>query len=39
MTAHLRWALVKTLWLTAGSGFLLGAYADAMPRFYPGGAP
>jgi hypothetical protein len=34
MIARLRWALVKTVWLTAGAAFTLGAYGNAMPRFY-----
>jgi hypothetical protein len=34
MMARLRWALVKTVWLTAGAAFLADAYLRAMPRFY-----
>jgi hypothetical protein len=30
---RLRWALIKAVWLTAASGFLLIAYAE-MPRVY-----
>jgi hypothetical protein len=34
VTALLRWAIVKTMWLTAGAAFTLSAYGHAMPRFY-----
>jgi hypothetical protein len=34
MTAVLRWALVKAVWLQAGVTLLLAAYTQAMPRFY-----
>jgi hypothetical protein len=32
--ARLRWALVKTTWLTAAAGFLAAAYTSTGPRFY-----
>ena len=34
MHSRIRWALIKTSWLTASCAFLLGAYANVTPRFY-----
>jgi hypothetical protein len=34
VTALLRWALVKTVWLTAGAVFLAGAWLSSVDRFY-----
>jgi hypothetical protein len=35
VTAAVRWALVKAVWLQAGVVLLLAAYTQAMPRFLP----
>ena len=34
MRSRIRWALIKTVWLTASCAFLMGAYAKVTPRFY-----